>query len=182
MKGIVFNLLEELVTRDFGADAWDDLLDSATVHGAYTSLGSYPDGDFHGLVDAAAAKVGRDRRDIIRWLGRESVPLLAARYPGFFSPHEEAAPFLLSLNEIIHPEVRKIYPGADVPVFGFDLSQPPRIGMTYDSPRRMCAFAEGLIQGAAAHYGERVMLRQPTCMHRGDPECRFEIEFSREAG
>ena len=27
MKGIVFNLLEAVVRRDYGEDAWDDLLD-----------------------------------------------------------------------------------------------------------------------------------------------------------
>ncbi|MBN3851729.1 heme NO-binding protein, partial [Paraburkholderia sp. Ac-20342] len=37
MKGIVFNLLEELVRREHGEDAWDDLLDAAHVQGAYTS-------------------------------------------------------------------------------------------------------------------------------------------------
>ena len=38
MKGIVFNLLEEVVTEAYGADAWDSLLDAAGLDGAYTSL------------------------------------------------------------------------------------------------------------------------------------------------
>ena len=46
MKGIVFNLLEQLVARDYGEDTWDALLDASGLEGAYTSLGSYPDGDF----------------------------------------------------------------------------------------------------------------------------------------
>ncbi len=29
MKGVVFNLLEEAVTRAFGADTWDALVDDA---------------------------------------------------------------------------------------------------------------------------------------------------------
>ena len=43
MKGVVFNLLEQLVARDFGEDTWDALLDASGLEGAYTSLGSYPD-------------------------------------------------------------------------------------------------------------------------------------------
>jgi hypothetical protein len=43
VKGIVFNLLEQVVSRDYGEDMWDDLLSAAGLVGAYTSLGSYPD-------------------------------------------------------------------------------------------------------------------------------------------
>ena len=55
----------------------------------------------------------------MRWFGREALPLLADRYPDFFEQHPRHQPFLLTLNRIIHPEVRKLYPGADVPNFEF---------------------------------------------------------------
>ena len=54
MKGIVFNLLEDLVVRDHGEDAWDDLLEEAGSDGAYTSLGSYDDAELLALVGAAS--------------------------------------------------------------------------------------------------------------------------------
>ena len=53
MKGVVFNLLEEVVSSEFGEDTWDGLIDAAEVEGAYTSLGSYDDGDLGSLVGAA---------------------------------------------------------------------------------------------------------------------------------
>ncbi len=43
MKGIIFNLVEDVVTQENGPDAWDDLLDAAHVDGAYTAVGSYDD-------------------------------------------------------------------------------------------------------------------------------------------
>ena len=60
MKGIIFNLLEEVVTQEHGEEAWEDLLDRSGVEGAYTSLGSYPDQEFLALlpetdIDAALA-------------------------------------------------------------------------------------------------------------------------------
>ena len=45
MKGIIFNLLEEVVTQAHGEEVWDQLLDAAQVDGAFTSLGNYPDED-----------------------------------------------------------------------------------------------------------------------------------------
>ena len=34
--------------------------------------------------------------------------MFAKRYPEFFEPHETTLEFLLTLNEMIHPEVRKL--------------------------------------------------------------------------
>ncbi len=87
MKGVVFNLLEQLVVRDFGEDK---------------------------LVQAAAETLAMPADDVVVWLGRNALPLFAERYPQLFEPHDSARPFVRTLNDIIHPEVRKLYPGADV--------------------------------------------------------------------
>ena len=175
MKGIVFSLLEDAVTRAHGEEVWDDLLDRAGLKGAYTSLGSYPDSDLTSLVSAASTVTGDDPQAIIRWFGRESMPTLARSNPSFFEPHADLRAFLRTLNDIIHPEVRKLYPGADVPTFGFSYAADGTITMRYGSPRRLCAFAEGLIEGAARHYAQTVKLDQPTCMLRGDRLCTIEV-------
>jgi heme-NO-binding protein len=177
MKGIVFNLLEDAVTRASGEDAWDDLLEAAGLDGSYTSLGNYPDRHLTDLVQAASAATGAPSQEIVRWFGREALPALAAAYPGFFDPHENVRAFLHTLNDIIHPEVRKLYPGADVPTFGFATAEDGTVTMRYGSPRQLCAFAQGLIEGAAAHYGQTVSIEQPRCMLRGDELCTIEIRI-----
>jgi len=178
VKGIIFNLLEDVVIDAHGEAAWDQLLADSGLDGAYTSLGSYPDADLDKLVAAASELRGTDPDEIVRWYGREALPLLAKRYPDFFTPHESTRPFLLTLNDIIHPEIRKIYPGAQAPQFDFDASEPQVLRMGYESTRGLCAFGEGLIEGAADHYGEQVHLTQPVCVRNGDPKCVFEITFS----
>lgn len=50
--------------------------------------------------------------------------------------------------------------------------------MDYESPRKLCAFAEGLVQGAADHFEETVVIEQPLCMNRGDAHCRLAITFN----
>src|SRR5919197_1983908 len=179
MKGIVFNLLEEVVSRDHGEDVWDALLEATGLDGAYTSLGSYSDDDLMKLVAAASSALDTPPDEIVRWLGRSALPLFAERYPQFFEPHQSTRSFMLTLNQVIHPEVRKLYPGADVPVFDFDASSDEVLVMGYASSRKLCAFAEGLIEGAASHYGERALIEQPRCMVRGDEKCVLEISFSR---
>ena len=178
MKGVVFNLLEQLVARDYGEDAWDAILEASELDGVYTSLGSYPDEDFVRLVSAAADALAMPADDVVLWFGRNALPLFAGRYPQLFEPHVSARSFVLTLNDIIHPEVRKLYPGADVPEFDFDRRDEILV-MRYRSPRKLCSFAEGLLLGAADHYGERLTLEQPLCMKRGDAECVLELEFAR---
>lgn len=177
MKGIVFNLLEELVEREFGEDAWDDLLDATGLDGTYTSLGSYPDAELFSLVGAAAEVTGRAPEELIRWFGRESMPTFVAAHADFFAGHPSTRPFLLTITDLIHPEVRKLYPGAGVPDFEYDTSSDDVLVMYYRSGRRLCTFAEGLIEGAAKHYGEDVAITQPQCMHHGDDHCVLEITF-----
>jgi hypothetical protein len=177
MKGIVFNLLELAVTEEFGEDSWDDVLEATGLNGAYTSVGSYPDEEFLRLVSQASAALEMPPDDLVRWFGRKSIPLLYARYPQFFDPHTTARSFALTLNDVIHPEVRKLFPGADVPVFDFDASAPDVLTLGYVSSRQLCSFAEGLIEGAAVHFGEQVTIEQTQCMKRGDAKCVLDCSF-----
>jgi hypothetical protein len=176
VKGVVFNLLEHLVIREFGEDTWDALLEDAEVGGVYTSLGSYPDEDLTKLVGAAADALSTPADAVVVWFGRNALPMFAERYPQLFEPHDSTRSFVLTLNDIIHPEVRKLYPGADVPEFDFQLRDGALI-MGYHSARKLCSFAEGLLQGAAEHFGERLSIAQPLCMKRGDAQCVLEIAF-----
>jgi hypothetical protein len=178
VKGVIFNLLEELVSRHKGEATWDRLLRTAGVDGAYTSLGSYPDEDLVRLVEAVSAEMAWSIPETLRWFGHESMPLLAERYPQFFTAHTSTRAFLLTLNDIIHAEVRKLYPGAHVPVFDFDTSSPEVLVVGYSSERRMCALAQGFTEGAADHFHETVTFEHAACMLRGDPKCVFHLRFS----
>ena len=179
MKGVVFNLLEEVVVRHHGADVWDDLLDAAGVAGSYTSIGSYPDAEIEALVAAGASALGLNRAAVLRWFGQEAMTVLSERYSAFFEPHSSARPFVLSVNSIIHPEVRKLYAGAGCPHFHFrEESADGPLLMTYQSPRRLCALAQGFVEGASAHYGERVDFQHLQCMDHGDASCEFKVSWN----
>ncbi|MGZ5183208.1 MAG: heme NO-binding domain-containing protein [Ramlibacter sp.] len=175
MKGIVFNLLEEVVSTAYGEAAWDQLLDAANLDGAYTSLGSYGDDEIFALVRVASETLSLPEADVLRWFGRRAMPLLARRYPVFFGNHENVRSYLLTLNNIIHPEVRKLYPGAQTPVFDFDTSLADVLAIGYNSPRRLCALAEGFMHGAADYFGERLEIIQTQCMHYGAERCLFQV-------
>ncbi len=183
MKGIIFNLLEEVVNKQLGEDAWDAILEGGAAEGAYTSLGNYHDEEFARLIGALSERTGRNCREALKWFGHCSMPYLAQRYPELFSSHKSLRSFLLSLNDVIHAEVRKLYPGADVPIFEFETPAGAAAHDTllihYRSKRRLCQLAEGFIVGAADHYKERVVVTQPNCMLDGAVACQIHCLFER---
>jgi hypothetical protein len=178
MKGIIFNLLEQVVTDEFGEATWERMLEAAGVDGAYTAVGTYDDEELHALADAAASALGKKRDDVVRWFGGRALPLLAERYPDFFAGYDSTLPFLLKLNDVIHPEVRKLFPGAYAPEFDFEQTDVRTLAIGYVSYRDLCAFAEGLVEGAAAHFGESVSIEQTACTRRGGTRCVLLCRFS----
>ena len=178
MKGIVFNLLEEAVTHQYGADGWCDLIDAAGVSGVYTSLGSYPDEELFALIEPASRLLDMPREDLLEWFGRAAMPKLAERYGVFFEGHESARSFVLSVNEIIHPEVRKLYAGAGCPHFQFDEDNAGKTLIGYRSPRGLCRLAHGFVLGAADHFGSCANVKHRRCMHDGDEACQMEVDWA----
>ncbi len=179
LKGIVFNILQQVITDEHGERVWDDVLDAAGSKGVYTAVGSYPDEELTSLVGAASAMLGTTPDDLVREFGRKAIPHFAERYPQFFAPHADTRSFVLTLNEVIHPEVRKLFPGADVPTFAFATPDERTVELAYVSKRKLCSFAEGLVLGSAEHYGETVQMRQTECMKHGDGRCVLVCTFAR---
>lgn len=182
MKGVVFNLLEAVVVRDHGADAWDDLLELSGLDGAYTSLGNYDDAEFEKLAACAAASLSLGRDEVLRWFGQQAIPVLAELYPDFFTPHRSARPFVEGVNDVIHAEVRKLYAGAACPHFGIRQTANGGVSLDYRSSRRMCALAQGFIEGAAAFYCETVAVEHLSCVEKGAPSCEIEIRWMEGVG
>lgn len=176
MKGVIFNVVEEVVTEEFGADTWDALLDATRLEGAYTALGNYDDAELAALVAAAASALGVEEADVLRLVGRRGFAGLAGRYPHFLEGHTSSRSVLGDLNEVIHPQVLALYPGANVPEFGF-VEEGDRILLDYHSARGLCHLAEGLALGAIESFREHADITQETCRHRGDESCRIILDY-----
>lgn len=186
MKGILFNLLEGVVVDEYGIDVWDEMIERSGVAGSYTAVGNYRDDELAALVGGlgelcTGARGTVSDPDVLRWFGRTAIAPLAARYPQFFVPHERTLDFVLTLNDVIHAEVLRLHPDAQVPTFHFSRvergDETSSVTLHYTSERALCALAEGFVSGAAQHFGELCSIRQPTCMLVGQPECTLVCTF-----
>lgn len=178
MKGVIFNLLEDVVVDAYGERIWDEALDEASLEGAYTSLGNYDDAEMIALLSVVADTLSVSDDEALRWFGRRAMPKMAARWPEFFAPHRTSVPFLRTLNSVIHPEVRKLYTGTDCPHFDFDSTTEKSLVIGYRSPRKLCGLAHGFILGAGDHYGETLSVQHLECMHDGSDRCLMAVTVS----
>ncbi len=65
-------------------------------------------------------------------------------------------------------------PGARTPDVRFSWSSETEFSVTYRSPRAMCAYAEGMLLGVAAHFGATLALTKRACTQEGAATCRWE--------
>ncbi len=178
MKGIIFNLVEDVVCEAHGEQVWDQLLTDAGLEGGYTSMVDYADEELRALVAAASRALEVPADQVVRTLGYGAALGLSEHYPHFFTPHQRSIDFVVTLNDVIHAEVRKIHRHADPPEFVFTHVNDAELLVEYQSQRGLCLLADGMLGGAAAYYGERATVTHEQCTHRGDAVCLMRCRFS----
>jgi predicted hydrocarbon binding protein len=178
MKGIVFNLLNDLVEQEFGIDVWDDMIDvtAPESQAIYTSVEVYPDEELLAYVSTLAQRTGVGAGDVLRAFGKYMLARFALIHPEFFQGHT-AKSFLKSVHDVIHVEVRKLHPDVVLPDFEYESPANNQLVMKYHSPRALCHLAEGLIGGTGEHFGVDIALDHSACMHDGADQCVLSLTF-----
>lgn len=180
MKGIIFTSLADLVERDYGIQAWQDALDHCTpaCGGAFTAGGLYPDEELLDLVSYFSRTLDLEAEFLLRYFGEFLFAELAQSHEFLVNKYNTPKDLLLAVDQEIHRDVRKLYPDTYLPSMEyFDSGEPDKLTIVYQSKRKLCALAEGLIQGAANYYKVDITLLHPRCMHRGDESCELNLQF-----
>ena len=173
MKGMVFTEFLEMVESKFSADMVDDVIDDSNLPsgGAYTAVGTYDHSELVMMVGALAQRTGLPVAALVHAFGVHMFGRFHALYPSFFSGVTSALDFLEGIETVIHTEVRKLYPDAQLPQFDCTRNV-DGLDMVYSSPRHFGDLAAGLIEGAVAHFGDAVSVAR---VNMPDGAIRFEM-------
>lgn len=182
MKGIIFNVLNALVEEKFGEEMWEKTLEKAqpASGGAYTAVASYPDEELFSIVGALSEETKIDPNTLVRVFGEFLGAELIKAYPQF-TEGKNLKEFLLSIDEVVHVEVKKLNPDVHLPRFEYQDVEVDSLSIIYRSSRKLCHLAEGLIEGSAKYFGEKVEQKQSKCMHQGVDHCQLDIRFLGES-
>jgi hypothetical protein len=178
VKGLLFDVVREVVADLLGEDAWDRAIESAGYEGSYTSLGNYPDAEMATLVVLLAESAGLSVDDTLRTVGIHGWRHLEQRQPELVAGVDDLGTLLHSLNHVVHTEVRKLYPDSLVPQFDIADEGPGRWLVTYESERRMCRLAEGLLIGFSDSRGISTAITHVSCINYGDAACVLDVVVS----
>jgi predicted hydrocarbon binding protein len=172
MHGTMFVHLRRYTEEQLGAAAWDEILTAAGLGPrAYLPIGSYPDEEMVAIVSAASkvARVGAPQ--LLESFGEYVAPHLLGMYRHLLKPAWRTLEVLLHVEETAHRAVRLQQPGASPPYLVARRIGDQQAELNYTSSRRLCFVAKGIIRGLADHFGERVTIQEPECMHLGAGRC-----------
>lgn len=174
MKGMVFTEFLEMVENTWSLDVVDAVIARAGVSGAYTSVGTYPYSDMVALVGALAKETETPAESLVRTFGKYLFGRFVRAYPRFFDGVPDSVTFLAGIEDIIHAEVRKLYPDADLPSFDVRRSQ-DGLEMTYFSSHPLPDLALGLIDGCLAHFDDGMVVALEPPVPQSGAQARFII-------
>lgn len=179
MQGSIYTSFSDMVIEQLGMKTWNALLEKVAPEseGVYTSGMQYDDSEIMALVGALSEITNTEAKVLVKSFGEFLFERLFASCPTDLTHVTNLKDFLLSIDGVIHKEVKRVYPKAYLPSFEYSDNPDGDLIMYYHSKRKLCHLSEGLIESAAKHFDEKITIGHPQCMHHGDDKCKLIISF-----
>lgn len=137
-----------------------------------------PDDDFRKIVAGAAERAGLTQNALLESFGEFIAPRLLSIYPALVKPEWRTLDVIEHTERAIHTVVRAEHPGAIPPYLRVHRTSPSEVIIFYDSPKRLCSVAKGIIRGLARHFGETLRITEERCMLAQAPDCTLVVSAS----
>jgi len=177
MKGIVFTEFLEMVEDLFSLNMVDDLIDDCDLPsgGAYTAVGTYSHEEIVALVSALSQRTSIPIAQLLKVFGEHLFGQFAKNYSHFFTNVNNALDFLHGIEDVIHAEVKKLYPDAELPRFMTEDYSPNKLTLIYQSSRHFEDLAEGLIIGCIKYFNEKIHITREEIYNQNVKQERFVL-------
>jgi len=177
VHGLIFFYIQKFADRLAANAAVDSTVRASLVSGTarYLPSGVYPDADAVVLLEAIAEGLGEPLPDTLVRFGEFLAPNLLRVAGQLVRPEWRSLDVIEHTEELIHAMIRSSQPGAEPPVLEAVRGNPDELHLVYTSRRRLCLLATGLVRGLARHFGDTLVIEEPSCMLRGDPFCSFVV-------
>ena len=178
MKGIVFTEFIEMVESRWSPAMADQIIQAARLPsgGCYTAVGTYDHGEMWSLLAELSKAIGSTVPELMRAFGEHLLARFVTTFPALFAAPRSSFELLEGIDRIIHREVTKLYPDAELPRFTVLERTPQRMVLLYESSRHFADLAEGLIRGCAQHYGEQLDIVRENLPSEAGSRVRFVLE------
>ena len=160
MKGVIFREYIDFVSEVFGEDMADTMIEGADLPsgGSYTTVGKYDWKELTSMVGVLAAETENDPDALVRAFGHHLIGQLSKDFPTFFESCENCFDLIETVDSLIHVEVKKLYPDAELPSLETRPLEKGGLCVIYTSCRPFGQLCLGMIEGSAAHFGDQIEL------------------------
>lgn len=139
-----------------------------------------PASDLCEILEKAETQLPGSSEEVRRSIGRKALRRLSLEHPSFFLDAENTEKFLAEFEEIIYPELSRLFPEMGFPEIAVEDSSQGRMEIVYEYEDSPCRFIEGLLEGLADRFGEHAEIARPECVKDGDELCRFLVRIEPE--
>lgn len=176
MHGIILAELKKFSDANLGPHNWGRVLSRAGLSNrTYLPTAEYPDEEVAKLVTAASQMLGLPERDVLEKFGAFIVPDLLRLYGALIDPAWRTLDVIEHTEHAIHRVARLKNPEVKPPELVTSRPSPDEVHVEYRSARRMCPIARGIVRGLSDHFGEEVIIAEPTCMLDGGSWCDLQV-------
>jgi hypothetical protein len=179
MKGTVFTEFLDFVDTTFAPDLTEEIIMACDLpsKGAYTATQTYDYRELLSLVAELSRRSGETVPQLVKSFGQHLFTALHKALPSGMKVGPDLFAFLESIDTLIHDEVRKLHPDADLPTIACNRLSPSRMAVQYTSKCPFSDLAQGLLEASAAHFGEHAAIAM-TEGHATSNSATFLIQIS----
>lgn len=157
MHGIIFQQLQQFVTKNYGVQQWLSLLDSIQLKGkVYLPTQVYPDQEAISIVAKASEVTNISVTDILESFGEFIAPSLLRIYSASIRPEWSTIDLLEHVENTIHKAVRFADKSATPPQLACERLSRNVVMIDYSSNRKMIEVGIGIIKAIARAKNETV--------------------------
>lgn len=180
MKGIVFTELVEFVEDQFGYTIADDMLEASMLDhkGAYTQGGNYPYEELVAILTRLSEKVDLSVDTLIEVYARHLFSRIVMLYPKITDGFKSVLEFISVVDTFIHPEVKKLYPEAELPTFHLISLEAKRLVIDYHSSKPLFPMAVGLMLGASDYFKQSIDIYYEINQTSNESNARFTVTLN----
>jgi len=162
VKGMLFTSFLYLVEERYGLEMVEEIIEEAAPAsgGIYTTMGVYDHKELIDLLAVLSKKINVPVSKVTKTFGMYLFAELIAAYPQWIEGLHSSFELLEKVDSFIHVEVKKLYPDASPPALKCTKYNDKTMELIYASPRCLGDVAEGLIQGCAAYYGDKLHVQR----------------------
>lgn len=169
MKGVVFTEFMDLVEGSFGMQVADSVVTQGCPfhQNGFTSVGNYDHEHLIKMVGLLSEEVEVGADALVHAFGRHLFASFSRDNPHYVEGINSTFELLRKVEHVIHVEVRKLNPDAELPQFHFPPAEEGCMNVEYISSRPFAGLCHGLIEASIEHFDEPLEIERTDL--DGDP-------------